>query len=658
MKLVLTLTLLTLVALPLTAQQTQPQQPQQPATPTITVTSAYTPEYTGTVFSVPQGTTGSSLHVEGKVWRVANGTTVADMDLSIKATGPAQTQGILFANNVEPTPAGIVMSEWHDANLAPLPLEFTPTSGTLANDTAYLIRYQLYVPGEPYEHFGIIILVGTPDSGDVIMTATAGGSLITAPIDVTIGTTLAAVDLDFYCSNILWESIGAYTTISGPAAGINPAEFKHYQHHSLNLPTTSTPSGTFTEPGTYTFVIQTFALKYAAQPITLTCNAKRLEVVINVLPDPVMQVQDSQGAISHGDSRDLGSHDIGTLPSSWRVVTISNSGVGDLTLTDPVLSAPFTGDGAAAFDLDLSSFSNTVPQGQSTTFGVRVAVTASAAAHGARIVIGNDDQSQPADFHIDVSADVTATPILQVSDAAGVISSGVTHDFGQVDMTTMPAAASFTVENIGSGTLVITGVSLASTIPAHFQLDLTALNQSLASGASSSFDVRFDALMVGAHTAAVSIHHAGGTFDIHVAGVAFTTNLPAIAIFRLPGGVQGQDYGPVDLPVVGGAGPYSFVPVGSMPSGLTLSSAGVVEGVPSVPGDHSFTVRVTDAWGASSEQPLDITIAYSATAASGGGGGGGSCVAGTNAAGWLLLLAAAALIMFVRPNPTRARNRA
>ncbi len=62
----------------------------------------------------------------------------------------------------------------------------------------------------------------------------------------------------------------------------------------------------------------------------------------------------------------------------------------------------------------------------------------------------------------------------------------------------------------------------------------------------------------------------------------------------LPEGDVGSPYS-VQLIADGGTPPYTFeVADGSLPDGLTLSSAGLISGTPTTDGTHDFTVRVTD----------------------------------------------------------------
>ena len=90
---------------------------------------------------------------------------------------------------------------------------------------------------------------------------------------------------------------------------------------------------------------------------------------------------------------------------------------------------------------------------------------------------------------------------------------------------------------------------------------------------------------------------------------AVTSSPPVITTTSLPGGITGQPYS-ATLAATGGTGPYTWsISAGSLPAGLTLSSAGVISGTPaSPPGTASFTVKVTDANSSTATQPLTITI--------------------------------------------------
>jgi Putative Ig domain len=85
---------------------------------------------------------------------------------------------------------------------------------------------------------------------------------------------------------------------------------------------------------------------------------------------------------------------------------------------------------------------------------------------------------------------------------------------------------------------------------------------------------------------------------------------PSITTTTLPAGVQNTAYSQT-VSATAGLKPYTFtISSGSLPTGLTLSSAGVISGTPTVLGTFSFTVKVTDSSNPaqSATQALSIKI--------------------------------------------------
>lgn len=67
----------------------------------------------------------------------------------------------------------------------------------------------------------------------------------------------------------------------------------------------------------------------------------------------------------------------------------------------------------------------------------------------------------------------------------------------------------------------------------------------------------------------------------------------SIATASVPGVVQGKDYS-FPFQAIGGTGPLTWSSPDVLPSGLTLSSAGVLSGIPSSSGNFNFRVQVQD----------------------------------------------------------------
>ncbi len=77
----------------------------------------------------------------------------------------------------------------------------------------------------------------------------------------------------------------------------------------------------------------------------------------------------------------------------------------------------------------------------------------------------------------------------------------------------------------------------------------------------------------------------------------------------LPGGVTNVPYSAQTANATGGATPYTFtLATGALPTGLTLSSGGVISGTPTVAGTFSFTVLATDNAGCTGATTYSVTI--------------------------------------------------
>jgi hypothetical protein len=81
----------------------------------------------------------------------------------------------------------------------------------------------------------------------------------------------------------------------------------------------------------------------------------------------------------------------------------------------------------------------------------------------------------------------------------------------------------------------------------------------------------------------------------------------------LPAGTYGATYSST-ITASGGTSPYTYQATsGTLPSGLTLSSAGVLSGTPSAAGTYAFTVTATDSSGYTGSQAYSVAIALGIT---------------------------------------------
>jgi sugar lactone lactonase YvrE len=92
-------------------------------------------------------------------------------------------------------------------------------------------------------------------------------------------------------------------------------------------------------------------------------------------------------------------------------------------------------------------------------------------------------------------------------------------------------------------------------------------------------------------------------------GVNITCPTIAISATNLPAATTGAAYPALTLAETGGIGPFTWsLAAGTLPAGMTLSSAGVLSGTPTQTASFFFTVKATDANGCFGTQTLSLTV--------------------------------------------------
>lgn len=119
-------------------------------------------------------------------------------------------------------------------------------------------------------------------------------------------------------------------------------------------------------------------------------------------------------------------------------------------------------------------------------------------------------------------------------------------------------------------------------------------------------------ILLTAFASAIALWNAGCSGVVSQSHASPPPPSPAITTSSLPAGQLGAAY-QATLSASGGATPYSWsLASGSLPGGLSLSSAsGAISGMPSASGTSSFTVQVTDSGSKTAQQPLSIAISGS-----------------------------------------------
>ena len=112
-------------------------------------------------------------------------------------------------------------------------------------------------------------------------------------------------------------------------------------------------------------------------------------------------------------------------------------------------------------------------------------------------------------------------PQIQVSIGGSPITSGDSHNFGNVNLLSASAPLTVTIENIGTPeALNISQISVTGIHASDFTLDTSGLLAAVPASGSTSFTITFAPSASGARTAAIEIlsDDGGGTFSINLTG--------------------------------------------------------------------------------------------------------------------------------------------
>ena len=397
----------------------------------------------------------------------------------------------------------------------------------------------------------------------------------------------------------------------------------------------ATISGTPTTAGTYSFTVQASIGGLNAAPIIVRQAytvgiAGPVTISTTTLPDGVVGVSYSQGVTATG-GYGLGTYTYtlaqGTLPPGLQLNSTSGVIYGTPTAAGlssfamqvssqagggPVLSAyAYLSINVSTPPLTITTAS--LPAGAVlTAYSQTLAVTGGTPPYTWRVTSG----SLPGGLTLASSGNISGTPT-----AAGTFTIQVAVSDSQQGS----ASGSFTIKINSAALVVITTTSLpAGTVGTAYTATTLAATGgtppytwSVASGALpsalsiSSGVISGTPAAVGSFTFQVTVTDsqqatATGTFTIRITAAALV-----ITTTFLPAGTVGTAYTATTLAATGGTPPYtwSVAPGSTLPGGLSLSSAGVVSGTPSVAGTFPVTLQVTDSAQAAATRSYSIAVA-------------------------------------------------
>jgi hypothetical protein len=226
------------------------------------------------------------------------------------------------------------------------------------------------------------------------------------------------------------------------------------------------------------------------------------------------------------------------------------------------------------------------------------------------------------------SATGTTSFSVKLSDTAGNVgTASLSLSVLDLEPTTLPGAVAGRSYSQSLSTTGGTGpysysLAAGSSLPAGLSLSSGGIiSGTPTSGGSASFTVNVTDGSGATDGAVLTLGVSGGAAALTIG--------PAV----LPDATVGQSYNH-QLSTTGGTSPYrySLASGSSLPTGLALSSSGLISGTPKTAGSTKVTVKVSDASGDSGTSALALSVA-SVSSAKGGAGASGKGTASTSTTG-------------------------
>ena len=521
--------------------------------------------------------------------------------------------GPLAITTTSPLPAGLVNTTYYQAMAA--------TGGKPPYSWAANAR----APGVSFTQAGV--WSGTPTAPGIfsftIQVADSAGTTASALFELIVSpnSPLAITAASLPPGNVNTNYSASITAKNGTPPYVGWTITTGTLPPGLTLSQAGVLSGIPTSTGTSSFTVQVTdsAGVNASAPFQLTVNPAKLVVTTALL---------APGQVSAAYSQSLGANG-GVPPYTWLTysvmpgLTLSTAGVlsGTPTVAGSTNIVVQVTDSAAATATAAYQLLINPPPPSITTPSLLVGQVGAAYSQSLAATGGTPPYTWAANNNapgltFSASGVLSGTPTnpgiysltVQVTDKTGTAASTpfqLTINAAALAITTSSPLAGGRVNIVYSLALAATGGTLpyanwtvsSGTLPPGLTLSATGvLNGTPTTAGSYPFTVQVTDKAGATASTAFQL-------TIAAAAPAITTASP------LPVGNVNTGYSQ-SLAATGGTPPYTnwAISTGTLPSGVTLSSAGVLSGTPTTAGTYSFTVQVTDNAGATAFTAFQLTI--------------------------------------------------
>ncbi|MFN7996484.1 MAG: putative Ig domain-containing protein [Bryobacteraceae bacterium] len=383
---------------------------------------------------------------------------------------------------------------------------------------------------------------------------------------------------------------------------------------------------TATETSTFTVQVKDHAGATATKQFTLTIGSLP-SITTTSLPAGTVGVAYSATVAASG----------GTQPYTWSITAGSPPAGTSLNSASGTISGTPTSSGSFTFTVQVAdSASNTAtkqftvsiagaltittaPTLPTATVGTPYSLTLSASGGTAPYTWSIATGSLPAGLSLSPAGAISGTPT--VVGAAG-FTAKVTDNTGasatkSFTLATVAGLGITSVSPLPSGELGIaysqTLTATGGTPPYAWSITQGGLPAGLTLSANGAIKGAPSASTSASFTVQVSDSASVTSSKAFTLSIVPAVNIPALT---LGGASVGSPYSQT-LEVNAGLPPYTWKLTGGvLPSGLTLSSAGVVSGTPAAAGSFPFTAQVTDSAGAAATRQFNLSVSNGLTISS------------------------------------------